>query len=256
MRCLRAKKSDLGLAASTVDRAFLYTLRRFVALIRASRAPLGQQSTGGLNHGRVRRWRGARRVRCVRSTAFAAVLSPAPIGPFPSPALSNGRADLPHPARQWHHAPRIQNARSEPLRTSQVAAGTVALHASTRWSCATPPAVSLPGAPPGLFTPKKQRAPLLGPFADACDASQLSASRRGVHRHRHSRRPSLLRRPSTPEAPFLHGNYPGSPVVRASPSTLPPGLPLARFWLPRALHRRDFPSCCAFHLPHAPMPLP
>ena len=42
--------------------------------------------------------------------AFAAVLSPAPIGPFPPPALRTGRADFPHPALQWDHASRTRNA--------------------------------------------------------------------------------------------------------------------------------------------------
>ena len=44
--------------------------------------------------------------------AFAAVLSPAPIGPFPPPALRTGRADFPHPALQRDHASRTRNAGS------------------------------------------------------------------------------------------------------------------------------------------------
>ena len=44
---------------------------------------------------RVRRWRGARRVRCLCPLAFAVVLSPAPIGPFPPPALRTGTCGFP-----------------------------------------------------------------------------------------------------------------------------------------------------------------
>ena len=66
-----------------------------------------------------------------------------------------------------------------------------------------------------------------GPFAYACDVSELSALSRGVPRQSHSRGPSPLRHPSTPEAPFLDGHYPASSVLRASPPPCRPGLPLA-----------------------------
>ena len=82
------------------------------------------------------------------------------------------------------------------------------------------------------------------------------APSRGVHRQSHSRGPSSLRHPSTPEAPFLDGHYPASPVLRASPPPCRPGLPLAGSRLPRARHRQGFPCCCAFHLPCMPTPLP
>ena len=95
-----------------------------------------------------------------------------------------------------------------------------------------------------------------GPFTYACDASELSAPLRGVHRQSHSRRLSSLRHPSTPEAPFLDGRYPASPVLQASPPPSRPGLPLAGFRLPRARHRLGFPCCYAFHLPCMPTPLP
>ena len=95
-----------------------------------------------------------------------------------------------------------------------------------------------------------------GPFAYACDVSELSALSRGVPRQSHSRGPSPLRHPSTPEAPFLDGHYPVSSVLRASPPPCRPGLPLAGFRLPRARHRQDFPCCYAFHLPCMPTPLP
>ena len=117
--------------------------------------------------------------------------------------------------------------------------------------------VSLAVAPPGLFTPRRHRASIRpGPFAYACDASELSAPSRGVRRQSHSRRPSSLRHPSTPEAPFLDGHYPASSVLRASPPPYRPGLPLAGSRLPRARHRQGFPCCCAFHLPCMPTPLP
>ena len=73
---------------------------------------------------------------------------------------------------------------------------------------------------------------------------------------RHSRGLSSLRHLSTPEAPFLDGHYPASPVLRASPPPCRPGLPLAGSRLPRARHRQDFPCCYAFHLPCMPAPLP
>ena len=95
-----------------------------------------------------------------------------------------------------------------------------------------------------------------GPFAYACDASELSAPSRGVRRQSHSRRPSSLRHPSTPEAPFLDGHCPASSVLRASPPPCRPGLPLAGSRLPRARHRQGFPCCYAFHLPCMPTPLP
>ena len=79
---------------------------------------------------------------------------------------------------------------------------------------------------------------------------------RGVRRQSHSRGPSLLRHPSTPEAPFLDGRYPASSVLQASPPPCRPGLPLAGFRLPRARHRLGFPCCHAFHLPHVPTPIP
>ena len=95
-----------------------------------------------------------------------------------------------------------------------------------------------------------------GPFAYACDVSELSALSRGVPRQSHSRGPSPLHHPSTPEAPFLDGHYPASSVLRASPPPCRPGLPLAGFRLPRARHRQGFPCCHACHLPHVPTPIP
>ena len=60
------------------------------------------------------------------SLAFAAVLSPTPIGPFPPSAHRTGHADLPHPALQWDHAPCTRNAGLEPLPA-------IAGHSRYRW---------------------------------------------------------------------------------------------------------------------------
>ena len=95
-----------------------------------------------------------------------------------------------------------------------------------------------------------------GPFAYACDASELSAPSSGVVGNATPAGLSPLRHPSTPEAPSLDGRYPASSVLRAHPPPCRPGLPLAGFRLPRARHRRGFPCCYAFHLPCMPAPLP
>ena len=182
-----------------------------------------------------------------------------PVGPFPPPALRTGRADLPHPALQWDHATRTRNASSEPLPA-------IAGHPRYRWLC-LPPAPGSCTASPRCPSPTRRQTcsrpdstePPIGqpgPFAYACDASELPAPSRGVHRQSHSRGPSPLRHSSSPEAPFLDGHYPASSVLRTSPPPCRPGLSLAGFRLPRARHRRGFPCCHAFHLPHVPTPLP
>ena len=182
------------------------------------------------------------------------------LGPFPPPALRTGRADLPHPALQWDHAPRTRNASSEPLPA-------IAGHSRYRWLCVPPGSQKLHGFTRDCPSPTRRQTcsrpdstepPISqpGPFAYACDASELSAPSCGVHRQSHSRGPSPLRHPSTPEAPFLDGRYPASSVLRASPPPCRPGLPLAGFRFSRARHRQDFPCCHTFHLPHVPTPLP
>ena len=104
-----------------------------------------------LPEGRVRRWRGARRVRCVGPLTFAVVLSPAPIGPFPPPALRTGRADLPHPALQWDHASRTRNASSEPLPA-------IAGHSRYRWPCVPPAPRSCTASPAVPLAPTRRQA--------------------------------------------------------------------------------------------------
>ena len=191
--------------------------------------------------------------------AFATVLSPTPIDPFPPPAHRTGRADFPHPALQWDHASRTRNASSEPLPA-------IAGHSRYQWLCVPrlPEAARLhprcpsPTRHQACSRPDSTEPPIgqPGPFAYACDASEFSAPSRGVRRQSHSRGPSPLRHPSTPEAPFLDGHYPGSSVLLASPPPCRPGLPLAGSRLPRARHRQRFPCCYAFHLPCMPAPLP
>ena len=94
------------------------------------------------------------------------------------------------------------------------------------------------------------------PFAYACDASKLSALSRGVDRQCHSRGPSLLRHPSTPEALSSTGMTPRLQSYRPLRHPDRPGLPLAGFRLPRARHRQGFPCCHAYHLPPVPTPIP
>ena len=152
--------------------------------------------------------------------AFATVLSPTPIDPFPPPAHRTGRADFPHPALQWDHASRTRNASSEPLPA-------IAGHSRYQWLCVPrlPEAARLhprcpsPTRHQACSRPDSTEPPIgqPGPFAYACDASEFSAPSRGVRRQSHSRGPSPLRHPSTPEAPFLDGHYPGSSVLLASP---------------------------------------
>ena len=78
-----------------------------------------------------------------------------------------------------------------------------------------------------------------GPFTFACDASGVSGPFAGVSGFRHSRDPSPFGHRSSPEAPSLHGRYPASPVLQASPPPCRPGLPLAgsRFGVCLTTHR-------------------
>ena len=185
---------------------------------------------GGTTHGQqVRR----HSVEAVVGSGGGAV----PVGPFPPPALRTGRADLPHPALQWDHATRTRNASSEPLPA-------IAGHPRYRWlcvpsapgSCTASPRCPSPTRRQTCSRPDSTEPPIgqPGPFAYACDASELPAPSRGVHRQSHSRGPSPLRHSSSPEAPFLDGHYPASSVLRASPPPCRPGLSLAGFRLPRA----------------------
>ena len=166
-----------------------------------------------------------------------------PVGPFPPPALRTGRADLPHPALQWDHATRTRNASSEPLPA-------IAGHPRYRWLC-LPPAPGSCTASPRCPSPTRRQTcsrpdstePPIGqpgPFAYACDASELPAPSRGVHRQSHSRGPSPLRHSSSPEAPFLDGQLPRvfsptdlSATLPARP--VPRGVPVAACTAPTGL---------------------
>ena len=182
-----------------------------------------------------------------------------PVGPFPPPAL---RPDV-RISRIRLSSGIMQLAHGTPVRSrfqpSPVTRGTggfacprlpeaARLHRGAPLRRAARPVHAPDSTEPPIGQP--------GPFAYACDASELPAPSRGVHRQSHSRGPSPLRHPSSPEAPFLDGHYPASSVLRASPPPCRPGLPLAGFRLPRARHRHGFPCCHAFHLPHVPTPLP
>ena len=111
--------------------------------------------------------------------AFAAALSPAPIGPFPPPAHRTRRADFPHRALQWDHAPRTRNA--EP----GTYAGPVVCVPPVLRSCTALPAlnpVRRVARPVYALTtsglPKMRGWP--DSFAYACDASGLPALHAGI----------------------------------------------------------------------------
>ena len=101
-----------------------------------------------------------------------------PVGPFPPPALRTGRADLPHPALQWDHATRTRNASSELLPA-------IAGHPRYRWlcvpsapgSCTASPRCPSPTRRQTCSRPDSTGPPIgqPGPFAYACDASELPA---------------------------------------------------------------------------------
>ena len=182
-----------------------------------------------------------------------------PVGPFPPPALRPdvriSRIRLSSGIMQLAHGTPVRS-RFQPSPVTRGTGGFACprLPEAARLHRGAP----LRRAARPVHTPDSTEPPIgqPGPFAYACDASELPAPSRGVHRQSHSRGPSPLRHPSSPEAPFLDGHYPASSVLRASPPPCRPGLPLAGFRLPRARHRHGFPCCHAFHLPHVPTPLP
>ena len=111
--------------------------------------------------------------------AFAAALSPAPIGPFPPPAHRTRRADFPHRALQWDHASRTRNAEPETY------AGPVVCVPPVLRSCTALPAlnpVQRVARPVSALTtsglPKMRGWP--DSFAYACDASGLPALHAGI----------------------------------------------------------------------------
>ena len=208
--------------------------------------------------GRVRRWRGVCRVRCdplQLSRRHSVRLPWIRFHPLPSELyvrisriqLSSAIMHLAHGTPVWSSFQPCQSPAvpgDGATRLPEVAR----LHPrcpsrTRRQACSRPDSTRLPFGRPD-------------PFTYACDASGLSALHAGFLGSRHSRRPSPVRHPSTPEAPFLDGHYPASPVIRASPPPRRPGLPLTGFQLPRARHQRGFPCCHTPPLPCVPTLLP
>ena len=104
------------------------------------------------------------------SVAFASVLSPAPIRPFPPPALRTGRADFPHPALQWDHASRTTEHRfgAVPHGTGGFALPRLPEAARLHPRCPSPTCRRACSRLGGTEPPNQ---PSPGPFAYACDAS-------------------------------------------------------------------------------------
>ena len=128
-------------------------LGEIVLDVDATDVPVHGNQQGGQFNGRVRRWRGSLRVWCTCPRAFASASIPAPIGPFPPPSHRTERAELPHSALQWDHAPRTRNASSEPLPAMPVAAGPEVLRAPSFQKLHGFTHDALPDAPPDLLTP-------------------------------------------------------------------------------------------------------
>ncbi len=199
------RSSPSSVASSGVGRRSLW-----LSCARHGSAPgILRQDPVAIPTSRVRGWRGALRVRCVNSTRFRGGAQSGSRRSVSTPCPPNRTCGFPV---MWLSSGIMPLARGTPVRGHTHGAGGLRssgcqrLHGFTR-------AVSLAVAPPGLFTPRRHRASIRpGPFAYACDASELSAPSRGVRRQSHSRRLSLLRHPSTPEAPFLDG-HPGRPTA-------------------------------------------
>ena len=143
------------------------------------------------------------------SVAFAPGLSPAPLGPFPPPALRTGRAVFPHPALQVDHAAR---ARTTILR----------FVISVMQENAPFPRISrtLHRGLDGLFTPRQLRL-FDVPFTCACADAGRSDVLRLLY---HCRRPSTFCLPSYPAVPFLNRRYPASTVLLTTPPPYQPSL--------------------------------
>ena len=108
----------------------------------------------------------------------------------------------------------MQLAHGTPVRSrfqpSPVTRGTGGFACPRLGSCTASPRCPSPTRRQTCSRPDSTEPPIgqPGPFAYACDASELPAPSRGVHRQSHSRGPSPLRHSSSPEAPFLDGHYP------------------------------------------------
>ncbi len=187
--------------------------------------------------------------------AFAAALSPAPIGPFPPPAHRTRRADFPHRALQWDHAPRTRNA--EP----GTYAGPVVCVPPALRSCTALPALNpVRRVARPVYALTTSGLPKMRGWADsfayACDASGLPALHAGIlgRATPAGLRPSVI-------GPHLRplssaGITPRLQSYGPLRHPADPAFPSQGSGSPRARHRRGFPCCYAFHLPYVPTPLP
>ena len=133
---------------------------------------------------------------------------------FPVPALRTGRAVFPHLGSPVGSCVSHTDPRSLSWTTPMgLAPVPYSIHFHSR-SAARPV--------DALTTPSSSN----GPFTCACDASGVSGPFAGVSGFRHSRDPSPFGHRSSPEAPSLHGRYPASPVLQASPPPCRPSLAL------------------------------
>ena len=186
---------------------------------------------------RVRGWRGARRVRCLESTRFRGGAQSGSHRSVSTPCPPNRTCGFPASGSPvgscLSHAERRCGSRSRYRR--------LCVPPAARSCTASPARCPLPSRRRACSRPGGTKPIRPGPFAYACDASQLSAPSRGVRRQSHSRGLSLLRHPSTPEAPFLGGRYPThvfsitglSATLPAQPA--PRGVPVAACTAPAGL---------------------
>ena len=133
---------------------------------------------------------------------------------FPVPALRTGRAVFPHLGSPVGSCVSHTDPRSLSWTTPMgLAPLPYSIHFHSRVAARPVDA---------LTTPSSSN----GPFTFAWDASGVSGPFAGVSGFRHSRDPSPFGHRSSPEAPSLHGRYPASPVLQASPPPCRPSLAL------------------------------
>ena len=112
---------------------------------------------------RVRRWRGARRVRCACPLTFAVALSPAPIGPSPPPALRTGTCGFPasgspvgscisHAERRFGALLAVPAALPAPVPRSCTASPARCLSPTRRQTCSRPDGTEPPFSPAPSLT--------------------------------------------------------------------------------------------------------
>ena len=166
--------------------------------------------------GRVENWRVDCRVRWLfRRFRFGP--QSGSLVTFPVPALRTGRAVFPHLGSPVGSCVSHTGPRSHSW-TTPLGLAPLPYSIHFRFRVAAKPVDA-------LTTPSSSH----GPFTFACDASGVSGPFAGVSGFRHSRDPSPFGHRSSPEAPSLHGSYPTSPVLQASPPPCRPGLTLTSF---------------------------